>query len=109
MFSVFSGICNLHYLLSTFMAFIFSTTTNYCLGRVWTFKDNRSYKNKHGKEFFLVFFVSTLGLLFNLLLMYLFVNIMHFSSKKLRLISKIAATGIVFIWNFLSRKFLIYK
>ena len=109
MFSVFSGMCSLHYLVSTFLAFIFSTTTNYCLGRAWTFRDNYSYKNKHGKEFFLVFLVSALGLLYNLLLMYLFVNILQLDTKRLQLISKIAATGIVFIWNFLSRKFLIYR
>lgn len=109
MFFLFANVLYINYFISTALAFVFSTTTNWILGRVTTFKNNKSYENKKVKEMFLVFAVSAIGLLFNLLLMYLFVSIMGFDSSLGKTISKIAATGIVFIWNFLIRKLVIYK
>ena len=100
---LFDDVLHLYYILATICAFICSTTVNWILGRVTTFKE-KQYEKK-GKEAFLVFFVSGIGLLFNLLLMFLFVDKLHLYG----LLSKILATGIVFVWNFLSRKFLIYK
>ena len=41
--------------------------------------------------------------------MYLFVTVMGFDSSLGKTLSKIAATGIVFIWNFLIRKLVIYR
>jgi putative flippase GtrA len=99
----------INYFVSTVIAFIFSTTANWILGRITTFKDNNTYKDKKAKEAFLVFIVSAIGLLFNLILMYLFVTVMGFDSSLGKTLSKIAATGIVFIWNFLIRKLVIYK
>ena len=109
MFFIFANVLQINYFVSTVIAFIFSTTTNWILGRITTFKDNNTYKDKKAKEAFLVFVVSAIGLLFNLILMYLFVTVMGFDSSLGKTLSKIAATGIVFIWNFLIRKLVIYK
>ena len=109
MFFIFANVLQINYFVSTVIAFIFSTTANWILGRITTFKDNNTYKNKKAKEAFLVFVVSAIGLLFNLILMYLFVTVMGFDSSLGKTLSKIAATGIVFIWNFLIRKLVIYK
>ena len=109
MFFIFANVLQINYFVSTVIAFIFSTTANWILGRVTTFKDNNTYKDKKAKEAFLVFVVSAIGLLFNLILMYLFVTVMGFDSSLGKTLSKIAATGIVFIWNFLIRKLVIYK
>lgn len=103
MFFIFANVLQINYFVSTVIAFIFSTTANWILGRITTFKD------KKAKEAFLVFIVSAIGLLFNLILMYLFVTVMGFDSSLGKTLSKIAATGIVFIWNFLIRKLVIYK
>jgi putative flippase GtrA len=103
MFFIFANVLQINYFVSTVIAFIFSTTANWILGRITTFKD------KKAKEAFLVFVVSAIGLLFNLILMYLFVTVMGFDSSLGKTLSKIAATGIVFIWNFLIRKLVIYK
>ena len=103
MFFIFANVLQINYFVSTVIAFIFSTTANWILGRITTFKDNNTYKDKKAKEAFLVFIVSAIGLLFNLILMYLF------DSSLGKTLSKIAATGIVFIWNFLIRKLVIYK
>ena len=107
MFFIFANVLQINYFVSTVIAFIFSTTANWILGRITTFKDNNTYKDKKAKEAFLV--VSAIGLLFNLILMYLFVTVMGFDSSLGKTLSKIAATGIVFIWNFLIRKLVIYK
>ena len=109
MFFIFANVLQINYFVSTVIAFIFSTTANWILGRITTFKDNNTYKDKKAKEAFLVFVVSVIGLLFNLILMYLFVTVMGFDSSLGKTLSKIAATGIVFIWNFLIRKLVIYK
>ena len=109
MFFIFANVLQINYFVSTVIAFIFSTTDNWILGRITTFKDNNTYKDKKAKEAFLVFVVSAIGLLFNLILMYLFVTVMGFDSSLGKTLSKIAATGIVFIWNFLIRKLVIYK
>ncbi len=52
------------------------------------------------KEISLVFLVSGMGLLFNLILMYVFVGLFALPG----LLSKIAATCIVVVWNYLARK-----
>lgn len=109
MFFIFANVLQINYFVSTVIAFIFSTTANWILGRITTFKDNNTYKDKKAKEAFLVFIVSAIGLLFNCILMYLFVTVMGFDSSLGKTLSKIAATGIVFIWNFLIRKLVIYK
>ena len=106
MFFIFANVLQINYFVSTVIAFIFSTTANWILGRITTFKDNNTYKDKKAKE---AFIVSAIGLLFNLILMYLFVTVMGFDSSLGKTLSKIAATGIVFIWNFLIRKLVIYK
>lgn len=108
-FFIFANVLQINYFVSTVIAFIFSTTANWILGRITTFKDNNTYKDKKAKEAFLVFIVSAIGLLFNLILMYLFVTVMGFDSSLGKTLSKIAATGIVFIWNFLIRKLVIYR
>ena len=96
MFFIFANVLQINYFVSTVIAFIFSTTANWILGRITTFKDNNTYKDKKAKEAFLVFVVSAIGLLFNLILMYLFVTVMGFDSSLGKTLSKIAATGIVF-------------
>ena len=90
-----------NYVISTIIAFIIATTVNYFLGVKYTFKDKN---NK--KDFIKVFIVSGIGLLFNIIFMYIFVEIIKIS---LNIISKILSTGLVFIWNYISRRLFIYN
>lgn len=108
-FGLFSNVLNINYIFSTALAFIFSTAVNWILGRLWTFKNNNSYSNKRVIEAVLVYSVSALGLVFNMLLMYLFVTVIGLNTPFLKIVSKVIATGIVFFWNFLARKFVIYR
>ena len=108
-FFALSSIFDIYYISATCIAFIFSTTTNLVLGKLWTFKDNDNYRNKKIKETVLVFLVSAIGLLFNMLLMYIFVEFLRLDTDIMKTFGKIFATGIVFIWNYLARKLFIYK
>ena len=107
-FTVFVSLLGVPYLLATIIAFLLATTANWILGRMLTFKES-AYKQKRTNEAVLVFFVSAIGLGFNMLLMYLFVDVIGMSTSIQQTIAKVIATGIVFIWNFLSRKIWIYQ
>jgi len=108
-FALLLYLLDMSYPIATVLAFIVSTTTNWYLGRTFTFKDSKAYKGKSVKEYLLVFLVSAIGLGFNILLMYFFVDVLGMDTKMPQTEAKVMSTGIVFIWNFLSRKFLIYK
>lgn len=109
LFVLLANVLNVNYIIATCLAFVFSTATNWCLGRLWTFKDNKTYINRKTKEILLVFAVSAIGLLLNMGLMYLFVTILGLDTPILKTACKVAATGIVFFWNFFIRKYVIYK
>lgn len=109
LFALLLYLLDMSYPVATTLAFIVSTTTNWYLGRTFTFKDSEAYKGKSVKEYLLVFLVSAIGLGFNILLMYFFVDILGMNTKIMQTSAKVISTGIVFMWNFLSRKFLIYK
>ena len=100
---------NTPYMVAATFSFVVSTTTNWYLGKKFTFKESKAYKGKTSKEVFLVFFVSAIGLGFNLILMYWFVDILGMASNMLKTVAKIVSTGIVFMWNYLSRKLWVYK
>ena len=109
MYFLFDSILHFHYILATVLAFVFSTTVNWFLGRVMTFRNSKKYTGKAAKEISLIFIVSAIGLLLNMVLMWLFIDGLHLDTGSLKLVSKIMATGLVFIWNFLIRKLVIYK
>ncbi len=109
MFAFFANGLGIDYLWATSLAFIFSTAANWILGRLWTFKNNQRYRGRQIEEIILVFFVSAIGLLFNIGLMYVFVTLMRLDTAWLKTLSKVMATGIVFMWNFLIRKYAIYR
>lgn len=102
-FYIFFYFFSIYYLLATALAFFISTMANWVTGKLLTFRNiaQQSTVAELGK----IYVVSVAGLLFNLMLMYVFVQ--RFSLPSM--LSKIIATGIVFMWNFLTRKLWIYR
>ena len=101
-FWVLANPLHIQYLLSTALAFVFSTFANWFFGRLLVFKEsNQSLL----REIISIYLASGVGLLLNLLIMFVLVQI--FAIDKM--LSKIAATAMVFIYNYLVRKLLIYK
>lgn len=90
-------------MLGTCMAFCLSTLYHYFLGNVLVFDSGSKYKRS--KELSLVFLVSIMGLVFNLLLMYIFVSLMSWNPMT----SKVLTSCIVVVWNYLSRKKWIFR
>ena len=102
-FWIFFDMLQIQYLLATALAFVFSTFANWLLGRILVFrgKQNQSLL----KELLSIYLTSIGGLLLNLGIMYVMVD---FCSSQ-EMIAKITATVLVFSYNYLIRKKLIYK
>lgn len=101
-FYAFDLIFEIHYTFSTALAFVLSTFANWAFGKLILFKA----KTKNvASEIFKIYLISVLGLLMNIAIMFVAVEKLGIHD----MISKIIATGIVFIWNFLVRKLWIYK
>ena len=90
-------------MLATALAFSLSTLYHYFLGNVLVFDSGSRYQR--GTELSLVFVVSIIGLLFNLLLMYIFVSLLTWEP----MLSKVLTSCIVVVWNYLSRKKWIFR
>lgn len=96
------GKISVHYTLATVIAYILSTFVNWLAGRIMVFKENRQSVLK---EIIGIYLASIVGLLMNLAIMWIAVELLSFNE----MLSKMSATAIVFVYNFLIRKLLIYK
>lgn len=97
----------MHYLISVTIAYIISTFANWFFGKVMLFHEKQNIWKELGK----IYATSVIGLLLNWLIMWFAVDCLRmlgFAGVP-EMIAKIIATGIVFFWNFIIRKFFIYK
>ena len=93
---VFKEIVHLQVIISNTLSFCISLIYNYIASVRWVFDVNR---DKDPKKNFLIFLIfSIIGLASNDFIMYLLIN------KLSTFISKIIATAIVMIFNFITRK-----
>ena len=90
-------------MVATALAFGLSTLYHYFLGNVLVFDSGSKYDKS--KELSLVFLVSIMGLVFNLVLMYIFVGLLAWQP----MFAKVLTSCIVVVWNYLSRKKWIFK
>lgn len=88
---------NVYYLISSIISFLLSIIVNYILSIKWVFDIK---KKQSFKDVIIFTLLSTIGLLINLLVMYLSVEVF----KIHYMIGKLIATFIVMIWNFVTRK-----
>ena len=102
-FWFFFHMLHIQYLLATALAFVFSTFANWLFGRLLVFrgKQNQSLL----KEIASIYLTSIGGLILNLLIMYVMVDFLSMGE----MVAKITATVLVFSYNYLIRKKLIYK
>ena len=80
------------------IGFVVAATSNYFLNRWWTWGSTNS---QVGVEYTKFFAVSLIGLGLNTLILY----ILHEKMKVNFWVSKVFATGVVMIWNFLANNF----
>ena len=98
----FSDICGIYYLISGVLSFIISVLVNYIMSTKWVF-NQENIENKL-VEFNLFIIISTIGLVFTEILLYVFTDIIGLYY----LISKIIAAIIVLFWNFIARRVMFY-
>lgn len=94
--------CGIYYFYSSIISFIVSLIFNYIASIKWVFDIN---KKQTLKDIIIFITLSVIGLGINQLVMYIMVETM----KVYYMISKIVATAIVMIWNFITRKIFIEK
>ena len=102
-FWLFSEKLSIEYLLATALAFAISTFANWLFGRLLVFRGKQQQSLL--REILSVYLASIVGLLLNLLIMFLLVQLL--GVKKM--IAKMAATVLVFTYNYLVRKLIIYR
>jgi putative flippase GtrA len=93
----------IHYLTSAAVAFVLGLTVNYLLSVSWVF-DLRALADRR-KEFAIFAAIGLLGLGFNELFIWFFTEHIHFHY----LISKACSTVLVFLWNFVARKYILFR
>lgn len=91
------------YMAATALAIVISTFSNWLFGRLLTFKGRG--KRKVVREIIQIYAASIVGLLLNLLVMWL----LHGKLGINDMAAKIVATGLVFFYNYFIRDLVIYK
>ena len=102
-FWLFSETLSIAYLLATALAFAISTFANWLFGRLLVFRGKQAQSLL--REILSVYLASIVGLLLNLLIMFLLVQLLSVE----KMYAKIAATVLVFAYNYLVRKLVIYR
>ncbi len=107
----FTNIFGVHYLISKFLGFVISAIVNYILSIRFVFTQKKEMDKK--KEFTVFLILSAFGLLINEVVMYACLDGAYVHSEFLQArisrelmvsVSSIIATGIVMVYNFISRK-----
>ena len=94
----FTEFFKIYYLYSGIIAFVLGLTTNYLLSVNWVFRVRR-IKNVR-MEFAIFAIIGLVGLGFNEAILWFFTE----ERGIYYLHSKLIATGVVFVWNFVARK-----
>lgn len=103
LFALFARYLGYNYLVVGFFTFILATAVNYALSIRYVFESGIRFARHH--EVMLVFGVSAFGLAVNQLVLYLGVAVVRLDV----VLSKIVATGAVFIWNYTARSRFVFK
>jgi putative flippase GtrA len=96
-------VVHLHYLVSNVIAFMTGTTLLYVLSIYWVFS-RRVIQSRH-LEYWLFILIGAVGVGFNELLIWAFTEKVH----VYYLYSKIIAGCTVFFYNFLSRRYILFR
>lgn len=93
---------SIHYMISSIISFLVSLIFNYIASIYWVFDVS---KKQTSKEIFIFTILSMIGLGINQFVMYLMTTV----GSIYYMVSKLVATVIVMIWNFITRKIFIEK
>lgn len=100
-----TDICGLDYLLSATFSFLTGLAVNYLIATRWVFEKNTAILRNKWMEFLIFLLIGLIGLALNNLILW-------FVTEKLclyYLFSKVVAAGIVYLWNFFARKYILFN
>lgn len=114
---LFKEIAGMNANLANLIGFLGGLICNYLVSLIWVFdKDKSAIKSKYG-EFLAFTLIGVVGLGINQGIIWLFDNPLANSKAlwdwlptgKYYLIGQVIATAVAFLWNFFSRKYLLYN
>lgn len=91
-------VCGVDYLISATISFVVSLIFNYCASMKYVFQHKEGMTRR--REFIIFVVLSVIGLGLNDAIMWLGTGLCGISY----LITKVFATGVVMVWNFVTRK-----
>lgn len=118
-FLVYGFTCNvlhIHYIIAGILGFTISVIANYILSMKFVFasKENMSKQS----EFTIFVVLSVIGLILNSVILYICIDLIYINwpwiqifvdIEAMNLIAKVVATGIVMVYNFVTRKIFLEK
>lgn len=102
LFLLFAKGLGLPYLRVAAATFVIATLVNYILSVRFVFRSGQRFGRRW--EIALVYLVSGVGLALNQAILFACVEMVHLGL----LLSKLTATGTVFFWNYLARRFFVF-
>ncbi|MCR4796984.1 MAG: GtrA family protein [Lachnospiraceae bacterium] len=118
-FGVYTLLCNVldvHYIIAGFFGFVISVIVNYYLSMHYVFESRDDISKR--REFIVFVILSAIGLLVNELILFICVDGIYYhwswlngwlSIKLMNMGAKVAATGVVMVYNFVTRKIFLEK
>lgn len=101
-FYMFNKILSINYMISSILGYLCGMLNSFVLNKLWTFRNN---EKRLFPQLIKFIFVNSTSLGINLLLMYIFINKLHFDSMA----SQIIATGFTIISNYIGSRFWVFK
>ncbi|MFH0906093.1 MAG: GtrA family protein [archaeon] len=103
---ILTDIAKIYYIVSATISFVIGTVVCYIGQKIFTFNDYNKNKKEIVKQFSMFVFISIGGLIINLVILKLFVEVFGLWY----IYSKLIAIGFGFIWNyFMNKKFTFKK
>ena len=115
-FKVSSSLLGIHYTIASALGFTISVIVNYILSMKFVFEGKEDMSRK--KEFVTFVILSIIGMGLNTLIIYVCVDVIYMNVAFLQswfgqgfaeTLGKIGATGIVMVYNFITRKIFLEK
>jgi putative flippase GtrA len=103
LFYVFAVFFNINYLIVNTTLFVFGSILNYILSYKWVFLN--SNVDSHSRNIKVLMLVLLFSLLLSNLQLYFYIEILTLE----KLDSKLLSAVMVFIWNFLARKYFVFR
>lgn len=118
-FVVYTMMCNglhIHYIIAGIVGFTVSVVANYILSMRFVFESKEDMRKD--KEFIIFVVLSLVGMLLNSVILYVCIDLIYscwdllqevISTEVMNVIAKVIATGIVMVYNFITRKIFLEK